>query len=158
MALLAAPPTTEPKPPPRPPSKAPWPNLPPDSAELAPPIKAPPRIEAPMPVAPKAAPRAAPAPGTMKFKAMGSTAPINFFRLKYSGRPVTGLIEPPPPARRSIAASRGLMWASMVSPPRPCAARRCAACASPPRAKAGGCGIPISGSMPAPDSISACTM
>ena len=53
-----------------------------------------------------------------------------------SGRPVFGLIVPEPPRLLSIAASLGVMWARMLSPPRPLEARYCPISARPPLAMA----------------------
>ena len=63
----------------------------------------------------------------------------------YSGKPVAGLMMPAPPLERSIFASFGVMWANMVSLPRPLDIAILAASAIPPRAIPGGGVIACSG-------------
>ena len=59
---------------------------------------------------------------------------------KNSGNPVAGLVVPDPPMVFNMAASSGLMCASMVSPLRPCDCNMCAISTRPPCFMAkGGC-------------------
>ena len=78
--------------------------------------------------------------------------PISRKRLKYSGRPVAGLMVPAPPCCFKRSASFGEMCANMESPKRPCAAIDWAALAIPPRANCccGGIGAWAMGTGPPP--------